>query len=53
MKIVVTERKDANDYHACLNGRPEIWCCGKTQDEAIGSLIRTHAEIFKIEVEQK
>lgn len=51
MKIVITRRSD--DYHACLVGRPEIWGCGKTSDEAIGKLISAHAGTFNIEVESK
>ena len=51
MKIVVTKRND--DYHACLDGHPEIWGCGKTADEAIGKLITAHEEEFNIKVECK
>lgn len=51
MKIVVTKRSD--DYHACLDGHPEIWGCGKTQYEAIGNLVSAHGDTFKIEVECK
>lgn len=48
LKIVITRRNE--DYHACLEGRPEIWGCGKTQYEAIGNLIGAHKDTFKIEV---
>jgi predicted RNase H-like HicB family nuclease len=51
MKIVVTKRSE--DYHACLDGHPEIWGCGKTPNEAIGNLISAHTDTFKIEVEHK
>lgn len=51
MKIVVTKRSD--DYHACLDGHPEIWGCGKTPNEAIGNLITAHADTFRIDVERK
>jgi hypothetical protein len=51
MKIVITKRGD--DYHACLEGHPEIWGCGKTQNEAIGDLISSHKDTLKIEVEYK
>ncbi len=46
MEIVVSKR--SHDWHACLKDRPEIWGCGKSIDEAIGSLIRAHAERFGI-----
>ena len=49
MKIIVTRRND--DYHACLEGHPEIWGCGKTIDGAIGDLIRSHQDTFGIAVE--
>lgn len=51
MKIIVTKRSD--DYHACLEGYPGIWGCGRTPNEAIGSLITAHADMFKIKVEYK
>lgn len=46
MKIIIINRKD--DYHASLEGHPEIWGCGKCPDEAIGNLIRSHQEIFQV-----
>ena len=46
--IVVTKRSD--DLHACMAGRPEIWGCGKTLYEAVGSLIAAHPERFNIEI---
>lgn len=49
MKIVVTKRTD--DWHACLENNTAIWACGKSLDEAIGDLIRTHQDVFKIEVQ--
>lgn len=51
MKIVVTKRSD--DYHACLDGHPEIWGCGETAEEAIGDLIKAHVDTFGITVEYK
>lgn len=51
MKIVVRKRGD--DYHAWLDGHPEIWGCGKTPDEAIGKLITAHTDTFNIEIEFK
>lgn len=45
MKIMITKRCD--DYHACVEGKPEIWGCGKDTNAAIGDLIRSHKEIFE------
>jgi hypothetical protein len=47
-EIIVTKR--ANDYHACLKGKPAIWGCGKSAYEAIGNLIIHHGDTFKIKV---
>jgi hypothetical protein len=49
MKIIITRR--TNDYHACLEGHPEIWAAGKTIYEAVGDLILHHGEKFNIQVE--
>ncbi len=46
-KIIMTCRSD--DYHACIEGT-EFWGCGKTISEAIGDLIRSHREVFGIEI---
>lgn len=46
MKIVITKRHD--DYHACIEGHPEIWGCGRDQDAAVGDLIRAHQEFFNV-----
>ena len=51
MKIIVTRRTD--DYHACLEGHPEIWGCGKTPRAAVGDLIWSHPDIFGVKVELK
>ena len=48
MEIVVKARIDG--YYACLKGYPEVCGCGKSLDEAIGNLIRTHPKIFKIPI---
>ena len=45
-RIVVVRRND--DYHASLEGHPEIWGCGKTSESAIGSLVSAHKEVFDI-----
>lgn len=44
--IVIKKRSD--DFHASLVGHPEIWGHGKTSDDAIGDLIRSHSETFNI-----
>jgi len=49
MKIEIRKRSD--DYHAQLEGHPEIWDCGKSWQAAIGNLIMTHKEWFGIEIE--
>ena len=47
MKIVVTRR--TADVHACIEGEPEIWDCGRTFSEALGELVRTHPQRFGVE----
>lgn len=49
--IIVTRRQD--DYHACLKEDAAIWACGKTENEAIGNLIRFHPQKFDIIIEAK
>lgn len=39
--ITVTQRSD--DFHACLAGQPGKWECGRTEAEAIGKLVISHA----------
>ena len=51
MKLKVTARND--DYHACPEGKPEHWECGRTPAEAIGKLVMTHRELFDVTVEIK
>lgn len=40
--IVITPR--TSDYHAHIEGNKTLWECGKTPNEAIGALIRTHGD---------
>ena len=47
-EIVVTNRTD--DIHACLKDHPEVWGCGRTSLEAIGSLISVHPAVFGIKI---
>lgn len=51
MKIIITKRSD--DLHACLDGHPEIWGCGKTSAQALGDMINAHQKTFNIEIEYK
>lgn len=46
--IVVTRR--SCDYHACIEGRPQVWGCGTTWAEAIGSLVYSHPERFGLRI---
>ena len=48
--IVIEVTRCSHDYHACIQGRPGVWASGRTPDEAIGDLIRCHAEEFNIHV---
>lgn len=44
-KIVITRR--FADYHAAIDGTNGCkWGCGKTIDEAVGSLVRNHPGAF-------
>lgn len=49
MKIVVKRRFD--DYHVSIEGHPKSWDCGKNIPEAIGNLVMSCHDQFKIEVE--
>jgi hypothetical protein len=49
MKMVeIIWRKRTDDFHACINGEPGYWGCGKTLHAAIGNLILTHPGRFSI-----
>lgn len=48
LEIVVTQR--VVDYHAALATDPAVWGCGKTEEEAIGDLVRSHPEVFNVSV---
>ena len=37
-------------YYARVKGKPGVWAAGKSQDEAIGDLIRCHPEHFGVNV---
>ena len=49
MKIVVERR--SNHYHAAFSQDRGRWADGKTQDEAVGKLVRLHGEALGILVE--
>lgn len=38
-------------FHAQIKGEPGYWACGRTQDEAVGDLIRSHPERFGLELQ--
>lgn len=44
--IIITKRQ--TDIHVCLKDNPAIWGCGKSQYEAIGSMVAAHPEWFCI-----
>ena len=48
MKIKI-DRHGFDDFHASIEGHPELWGRGKTVDEAIGSMFRSHFEHFNCE----
>jgi hypothetical protein len=52
MKIVVT-RRSGDDYHACLEGHPEIWGCGKSVFSVLGNLLLTHQDIFGVAIDMQ
>lgn len=52
IKIVVHERAAgrAADWHAQVDGRPEMWGCGRTSLAAIGDVVASHAAWFGVEI---
>jgi len=51
MKIIVRNAPMQNGYQALVDGKPALWAAGKTANDAIGDLIRTHPEAFGIQIE--
>jgi len=47
----ITHWKKAPKYHAQIKGKPGLWACGKSADEAVGNLIATHSEKFGIRIQ--
>ena len=47
LKIEITERLSGG-YHAQFKGHPGQWSAGKSIDEAVGSLLRTHWQELNI-----
>lgn len=47
-RLIVTRRSD--DYHVHLEGRLDVWGCGKTEDEAFGDWLRTHRSRLGVEI---
>lgn len=48
LSIILTQR--GKEFHAMLDGHPEIWGNGKTEREAIGNLICNHQADFKLKI---
>lgn len=44
-------RPRSSDWHAQIKDHPGIWGCGKTIDDAIGSLVRSWPEKFGIKIQ--
>ena len=44
-------RKRSGDWHAQIKGQPGLWGCGKTPDEAVGSMARNHAERLGLDIQ--
>jgi hypothetical protein len=47
VKILITER--TSDFHACIDGQPGKWGCGKTPMHAIADLVLTWRADFGID----
>lgn len=48
----ITLTKRPSDYHACLENHPEIWGCGKSVYEAVGSVIMSHPKKFNLKIDE-
>jgi len=46
----ITVKKRFSDYHACLEGYPGIWGCGRNICEAVGSAIMNHPKKFNLNI---
>ena len=49
IKIRLTRR--SSDYHACLQGQPGLWGCGKDQAAAVEAFLRNHPSYRGLEQE--
>lgn len=49
--ITIDVRKRSFDVHAQVKGDPRYWGCGKTADEAVGSVIRSHPLMFGLTID--
>lgn len=47
-KLTVTRQGDG--YRVQLDGRPDVWGCGLTVDEALGDWLRTHGSRLGVEI---
>lgn len=39
--IAIEFRRHTDDYHAQIKGQPGWWGCGRSIDEAVGSVVRS------------
>jgi len=46
----ITIETRTHDYHVHIDNDRGKWACGKTIDDAIGNLVRTHREALGIEI---
>lgn len=50
-KTIIIKRLDDGSFSACVAGpRSDLCGLGKTKDEAVGDLVRSHHEMVGIEV---
>jgi hypothetical protein len=50
-KIVILIRQRSDDIQAFVKDKKGIWGKGRTPAEAVGDLVQSNAELFKIAVE--
>jgi len=50
MTTIILEKR-ATDTMAYIEGKRVMWDCGKTSDEAIGRLVRTHGPRLGIRIQ--
>lgn len=50
---VIVENRGENDCHVHLAGREMVWGQGRSEDEALGALVRQHSDIFRVALQPK